>query len=436
VASAATTFLFPSLGNAVGGALNSVVGNGLSEGVANALGNATVGGLIGGVSSGGQGALTGALAGGATSALMGATGYSGGLPGLLQNGTFATPGASTATAAGGGLRDANISTTAARGNAVAGDTAANSANAAGGALGMFGKGAMSPAVIAGLALAGGLGSSLMGSNKQAQNPQQGAAPTDPNMTRGLSTVAFDRTYRPPEGDLKTYGMRGGQHRFFENNQVPTVAAAEGGYMEHPMRSERAQYEQAHARLRQAEMARRAPVRETPDMRDVRRFRSQQAVEQGEMTGYAEGGQVQRRGGIEQLMEAVRANPRLLEGMTGVRRSPMEGMEHIYRGPPPTPEQLRRPVVEPDMSQIQGRYARGGVSGPGHGREDAIPAVLSDGEYVIDAETVALLGDGSSKAGAQKLDQMRQQIRRHKGGALARGQISPDAKPAIAYTGGR
>jgi hypothetical protein len=136
------------------------------------------------------------------------------------------------------------------------------------------------------------------------------------------------------------------------------------------------------------------------------------------------------------MEAVRANPRLLEGMAGKGRNPLEGMEHIYRGPPPTPEQLRRPYVEPDMSQIQGRYARGGVSGPGHGREDAIPAVLSDGEYVIDAETVALLGDGSTKAGVQKLDQMRQQIRRHKGGALSRGQISPDAKPAIAYTGGR
>lgn len=363
VASAATTFLFPSLGNAVGGAANSLLGGALSEGVANAVGSAGVGALIGGVSNGGQGALTGALAGAGTSALMGATGYTGGLTGLLNNGTFA--GQPAASAVTGGLRDSNIATTngVTGGNAAAGEAS----NAAGGALGMLGngKGGISPAVIAGLALAGTMGGSLMGGNKQAQNPQQGAAPTDPNMTRGLSQVAFNRSYRAPEGDLKTYGMRGPQHRFFDNNQLP-VAAAEGGYIAHPMRSERAQYEQAHARLRQAEDARRAPVRETPAMRAIRHMRSQQAVEQGEMTG----------------------------------------------------------------------YARGGVSGPGHGREDAIPAVLSDGEYVIDATTVALLGDGSTKAGVQKLDQMRDQIRRRAGGALAKGEMGPNAKPALAYVGGK
>ena len=42
-----------------------------------------------------------------------------------------------------------------------------------------------------------------------------------------------------------------------------------------------------------------------------------------------------------------------------------------------------------------KYQTGGhVRGPGTGRSDDIPAVLSDGEYVIDSESVALLGDGS------------------------------------------
>lgn len=78
-----------------------------------------------------------------------------------------------------------------------------------------------------------------------------------------------------------------------------------------------------------------------------------------------------------------------------------------------------------------------VDGPGTGRSDSIPAAVSDGEYIIDAETVALLGDGSPKAGAKALDHMREDIRRHKGAALARGDISPDAKPALAYLqGGR
>ena len=86
-------------------------------------------------------------------------------------------------------------------------------------------------------------------------------------------------------------------------------------------------------------------------------------------------------------------------------------------------------------------ARGGrnfaVNGPGTGRSDSIPAKLSDGEYVMDAETVALLGDGSSKAGAQRLDQMRVNIRKHKGQNLAKGRFSVNARAPERYmSGGR
>ena len=74
-------------------------------------------------------------------------------------------------------------------------------------------------------------------------------------------------------------------------------------------------------------------------------------------------------------------------------------------------------------------------GSGSGRDDTIDARLSDGEYVIDAETVALLGDGSSKMGAQRLDLMREQIRKQKGKALVRGKFSPDAKSPLSYLKG-
>ena len=73
-----------------------------------------------------------------------------------------------------------------------------------------------------------------------------------------------------------------------------------------------------------------------------------------------------------------------------------------------------------------------AQGSGSGRADTIDAKLSDGEYVIDAETVAMLGDGSNKEGAKRLDAMRQNIRSHKGKNLAKGKISPDAKSALAY----
>jgi hypothetical protein len=76
-----------------------------------------------------------------------------------------------------------------------------------------------------------------------------------------------------------------------------------------------------------------------------------------------------------------------------------------------------------------------VRGPGSGRSDEIEARLSDGEYVLTAEDVALLGDGSSEAGARRLDEMRSQLRKHKGGALARGKISPDAKSPLEYMKG-
>jgi len=87
------------------------------------------------------------------------------------------------------------------------------------------------------------------------------------------------------------------------------------------------------------------------------------------------------------------------------------------------------------------YAKGGskksryVDGPGSGRDDKIPALLSDGEYVIDAETLALLGDGSTREGARRMDKFRANIRKHKGRALSRGQISPDAKSPDKYMGG-
>lgn len=72
-----------------------------------------------------------------------------------------------------------------------------------------------------------------------------------------------------------------------------------------------------------------------------------------------------------------------------------------------------------------------VTGPGDGQSDDIPAMLADGEYVIDAEIVAALGNGSTKAGSKILDDMRRAIRAHKrSGPL--GSIPPKAKSPLEY----
>jgi hypothetical protein len=71
---------------------------------------------------------------------------------------------------------------------------------------------------------------------------------------------------------------------------------------------------------------------------------------------------------------------------------------------------------------QGGYAGGRLlKGPGDGVSDDIPAVidhgdgkeqparLARGEYVIDAQSVAILGNGSTEAGAEALDEMVERI---------------------------
>ena len=75
-----------------------------------------------------------------------------------------------------------------------------------------------------------------------------------------------------------------------------------------------------------------------------------------------------------------------------------------------------------------------VHGPGDGQSDDIPAMLADGEYVFDADTVAALGNGSTKAGAKALDKMREQIREHKRSAPI-NKIPPPAKSPLAYLKG-
>jgi hypothetical protein len=76
------------------------------------------------------------------------------------------------------------------------------------------------------------------------------------------------------------------------------------------------------------------------------------------------------------------------------------------------------------------YQRGGplghAKGMGSGRDDTIEALLSDGEFVFDAETVSLLGDGSNSEGARRLEELRQKLRKHKGKKLMKGNFSDDA----------
>jgi hypothetical protein len=100
---------------------------------------------------------------------------------------------------------------------------------------------------------------------------------------------------------------------------------------------------------------------------------------------------------------------------------------------PTPAEM----TGQDVPMVDGRkdYRNGNyVEGPGDGQSDDIPAMLADGEYVIDAETVAQLGNGSNKAGAKILDGFRKNIRAHKRSA-PHDKIPPKSKSPLAYLKG-
>jgi hypothetical protein len=59
-----------------------------------------------------------------------------------------------------------------------------------------------------------------------------------------------------------------------------------------------------------------------------------------------------------------------------------------------------------VTGLTGYYAQGG----GTGQSDDIPAMLHDGDFVVDADAVAALGDGSSKAGAEALSKLQSQVK--------------------------
>ena len=71
-----------------------------------------------------------------------------------------------------------------------------------------------------------------------------------------------------------------------------------------------------------------------------------------------------------------------------------------------------------MSAAQWGYvnarAGGRINGPGDGKSDDIPALLSNGEHVIDAATVSDLGNGDNDTGQKRIEELKQKIRSNAG----------------------
>jgi len=98
--------------------------------------------------------------------------------------------------------------------------------------------------------------------------------------------------------------------------------------------------------------------------------------------------------------------------------------------------MGRAVVKRGKRYVAEPFAPGGGYEEGgevmDGRSDDVPAMLSEGEHVLDAEFVSLMGNGSNEAGHKRIEKMKAEVRKRKGKALAKGKISPDAKmPKVA-----
>jgi hypothetical protein len=83
--------------------------------------------------------------------------------------------------------------------------------------------------------------------------------------------------------------------------------------------------------------------------------------------------------------------------------------------------------EGGLNAMENRYVRG----DGDGTSDSIPAMLANGEFVIPADVVSSLGNGSNDSGASILDEFLKTIRDHKTQTGKKG-LPPDSKGALGY----
>jgi hypothetical protein len=138
---------------------------------------------------------------------------------------------------------------------------------------------------------------------------------------------------------------------------------------------------------------------------------------GYIDGYATGGTIQS-GGIRDLYGTPDNQPTISPGLSGFGLGRLNNL-----------------AGEQALNQAQTLgYARGGyLDGQGDGMSDSIPATiegkqparLADGEFVIPADVVSHLGNGSSKAGSKRLYAMLDKVRHARTGNKKQGkEINP------------
>jgi len=304
------------------------------------------------------------------------------------------------------------------------------ASAIGGGLGALLQGGETEDVLRGAAL-GGIGSAIGGSSAFGGNPANlsatGGGSTLPTaMTGGTSQVATEMIGAPTFGAALT--------------RPEAIGAGLGGLAADSMMMPKYREEE------DPEMPRGMPIKNTSVFPEF----GYDAGKMGEFNyripkNFAEGGEVEAN---EMAMDA---------GIGGMMKDGMNDKELISSAI----DVIQGEIDDPDKQQVilgqfvaqfgqdalqdlitrvqsgdipaQSQEGDGMVKGAGDGMADMIPAsmegdqdvLLSDGEFVVPADVVSGIGNGSSDAGANKLEDMMDRVRELRTGGKTQPPAIPD-----------
>ena len=120
-------------------------------------------------------------------------------------------------------------------------------------------------------------------------------------------------------------------------------------------------------------------------------------------------------------------PGITGGKAGVKLTGLPGyLIHVAQGGS-IDEHNPQFYSEGGLGSIKHQY----VKGQGDGTSDSVPAMLANGEFVLPADVVSSLGNGSNDAGATILNEFMRVIRTHKQKHDAK-KLPPNSKGPLAY----
>jgi hypothetical protein len=464
-----------------GGAAGAGAGAGTGSvfgGTAGTAGGATsLGTSIGGVSGGsgtlgsaGFGATSGGTAGGTAGGATGGTAGGTGSFGIGQGVNYANFANTAGSSAYGGMGGAGAGTTAAGGFGIAAPTTSASLSGAGagttgGTTGgaastgaeknVFGYKPTDAGYLSNTQLGMTAGTAALSGAMGAERDMYGNPPNE-DYDGPLSKLKYDPdkfkssnpTYAPSSVYRPTYAAEGGIMQVYQSggpvermSQMNTAMNPQGGLYPQGM-IDKTQYATPTQRPVSSELVMEAPAYERSNPMLMAR---------GGIARYDVGGMT--ASGIPDMSQqaaAQSATPQGLEALMGGRKKRLSKEElessQMQGLTPAAYNSIYGEGVKAEQSMAGAGLARGGISslgsysdggrmlkGPGDGMSDNIPATiagkqparLADGEFVIPADVVSHLGNGSTDAGAKQLYAMMNRVRKARTGNSKQGkQIKP------------